>query len=363
MQAGQPALSLVGIEKSFGSLPVLRGISFEVRTGEILGVLGPSGSGKSTILMILAGLEQPDVGEIRWNGERINEIPPHRRGFGLMFQDYVLFPHMNVAENIAFGLRMSGMSPDQVEARVTQMLELIGLAGFEGRDVNTLSGGEQQRVALARALAPQPSLLMLDEPLGSVDRTLRERLMVELKEILRNLSQTAIYVTHDQEEAFALSDRIVLIRAGTVEQAGTPQEIYRRPVSLFVARFLGLGNLIPGDARSANGQTMLHTRIGAIPSPIFTAGPVTVLIRPEAASLEPHGNFSVKGRVVEASFRGGQCRLAVTVDGERLNFDFPSIVDLPHPGEPVDLFFDTEQAIQVFDRVDSETDLSATVKN
>jgi ABC-type Fe3+/spermidine/putrescine transport system ATPase subunit len=263
---------------------------------------------------------------------------------------------MNVAENIAFGLRMAGMAAVKIKARVTLMLELISLAGFEGRDVNTLSGGEQQRVALARALAPQPRLLMLDEPLGSVDRTLRERLMVELKVILRKLNQTAIYVTHDQEEAFALSDRIVLIRAGGVEQAGSPEEIYRRPVSHFVAKFLGLGNLIPGVARSTNGQTALHTNIGTFPSPIDAAGPVTVLIRPEAARLAPQGDFSLQGQVIGVSFRGSQYRLSIAVDRERLTFDFPSNVDLPKPGEPVKLFFDRDEALQLFEGAAGKSD-------
>ncbi|HJW90648.1 MAG TPA: ABC transporter ATP-binding protein [Anaerolineales bacterium] len=349
--AAKPVLNLINIHKSYSSLPVLRGISFELQAGEVLGVLGPSGSGKSTLLMILAGLEKPERGEIRWNGELINETPPHRRGFGLMFQDYVLFPHMNVFANIAFGLRMAWLAPGEIKARVEEMLELVGLAGFEGRDVNTLSGGEQQRVALARALAPQPRLLMLDEPLGSVDRTLRERLMVDIREILRQMGQTAIYVTHDQEEAFALSDRIVLIRAGTVEQAGAPQEIYRRPASLFVARFLGLGNLINGEARPIEGRTVLHTRIGPFPSPTSTSGPVIVLLRPEAARLAPTGDFSIKGQVAEASFRGSQCRLVVAMEGERLTFDFPSNADLPAQGEPIELFFDRDEAIQVFDGV------------
>jgi ABC-type Fe3+/spermidine/putrescine transport system ATPase subunit len=341
---------LSDVHKSFGSSAVLRGVSFEVRAGEIMGVLGPSGSGKSTVLMILAGLEQPDRGEIRWNGELINEIPPHQRDFGLMFQDYVLFPHMNVAENIAFGLRMEAMEPRAIKTRVGQLLELTSLAGYEKRDVNTLSGGEQQRVALARALAPQPRLLMLDEPLGSVDRTLRERLMVELKEILRSISQTALYVTHDQEEAFSICDRLVLIREGTVEQAGPPQEIYRCPASLFVARFLGLGNLIQGEARQAGDETTLHSRLGSFPSPISATGQVTILIRPEAASLAPPGDFMLRGTVVEASFRGSQWRLVVQVEGERLNFDFPSNLDLPEPGEPVELFLDTKESIQIFEQ-------------
>ena len=231
-------LSVTDISKSFGSTQALDTVSFEVDQGEIVALLGPSGCGKSTLLSIIAGLEAPDNGNVRWEGVSLEGTPPHLRGFGLMFQDFALFPHMNVYANVAFGLKMAHMTPGSVDTRVKEMLETVGLPNIGARDVNTLSGGEQQRVALARALAPHPRLLMLDEPLGSLDRNLRERLVVDLEAILHRLHQTAIYVTHDQEEAFAIADRIILMNAGRIEQMGTPEVIYHSPASVFVARFL-----------------------------------------------------------------------------------------------------------------------------
>ena len=201
-------------------------MSFDVASSEIVCLLGPSGCGKTTLLNIIAGLEQPESGQVLVEGQDIAGTPVHRRGFGLMFQDLALFPHKNVRDNVAFGLRMANLAPQAIDLRVREVLELVGLAGFEQRDVNQLSGGEQQRVALARSLAPRPRLLMLDEPLSSLDRALRERLMNELRDILTRVGQTAIYVTHDQQEAFALADRVVILNAGRVAQIGTPQQVY-----------------------------------------------------------------------------------------------------------------------------------------
>jgi ABC-type Fe3+/spermidine/putrescine transport system ATPase subunit len=342
------ALGLKDLHKSFGGTRAVDGVSFQVDRGQIMAVLGPSGCGKSTLLMMVAGLEEPEQGEVLWEGEPLANVPPHLRGFGLMFQDYVLFPHMNVYDNVAFGLRMSRLGPEQIRARVHEMLSLMGLAEFGERDVNTLSGGEQQRVALARSLAPQPLLLMLDEPLGSVDRTLRERLMFELRHILKDMQQTAIYVTHDQEEAFAIADRVVLMRAGKVEQIGTPQDIYHNPASLFVAKFLGLANVLEGEVNQAGGQAVIHTGIGNIPVDGSQQGRVTVLVRPDMAKLDSKAGYQIKGRVEEISFRGTICRMVITVDDTRLIFDFPSSEPVPGVGEQVLLSFDPDRAVQVF---------------
>ncbi len=234
------------IYKSYEGKPLLQGISFSVAQGETVCLLGPSGSGKSTLLRIIAGLEEAEKGEIRWNGQAITHLPPHRRRMGLVFQDYVLFPHLTVAENVAFGLKMQGFSPSEQAQRVQEVLEQVRLRGFESRRVTELSGGEQQRVALARALAPRPQVLMFDEPLGALDRTLREELLLELRSLLRSQPIAAIYVTHDQEEAATVADRLLLLHQGRIVRQGRPAEIWEDPRSVWVARFLGVGNLIPG---------------------------------------------------------------------------------------------------------------------
>ncbi|MEN8171720.1 MAG: ABC transporter ATP-binding protein, partial [Chloroflexota bacterium] len=222
-------LAIKNIYKTFGSTQALDGISFDLNEGEIMALLGPSGCGKSTLLSIVAGLEKADSGTLHWDGKHLQDTPPHQRGFGLMFQDYALFPHKNVAQNIGFGLLMAKWAPDAIAKRVAEMLELVGLPGYGARDVAALSGGEQQRVALARSLAPRPKLLMLDEPLGSLDRALRESLLTELRDILNEIEQTVLYVTHDQEEAFALADRVVIMNHGQAVQIGAPGELYQRP--------------------------------------------------------------------------------------------------------------------------------------
>jgi len=344
----QPVLILKGIYKSFGDNQVLAGIGFEILDGEILALLGPSGCGKSTLLSIIAGIESPNCGEVYWGGSQVDNIPPHRRGFGLMFQDYMLFPHMNVYENVAFGLKMSGMERDTIQVRVLETLELVGLVGFGERDVNSLSGGEQQRVALARSLAPRPGLLMLDEPLASIDRTLRERLMVDLRRILHQLKQTAIYVTHDQEEAFALADRVVVMRQGKVEQIGKPEDIYRQPASIFVARFLGMTNLIKGMGVFDGNQNIIETSLGHFPTTKPIEGPVTVLIRPESASLDGQIGIQLQGNMLEKTFRGNLCQATIAIGGRRFDFNFLSNSELPEEGQDIQLSLDPIEGIVVF---------------
>ncbi len=342
-------LSVIGLRKSFEGMPALDGVSFDVGLGETVAVLGPSGCGKSTLLAIIAGLIPPDSGEVRWNGRALADVPTHRRGFGLMFQDFALFPHLDVYGNAAFGLEMAGLPQSEIRGRVRQVLERVGLPGFERRAVDTLSGGEQQRVALARTLGPRPCLLMLDEPLGSLDRALRERLLQDLRHILRDTPdgppQTTLYVTHDQEEAFALADRVVVMNAGRVVQVGPPQAIFRQPASRFVAEFLGLTNLLPGTARQTVNGPVVETALGLLPLTSAVSGLVNVLLRPEAARLRGEGT-SLRGRVVERVFHGGTCRLTVEVSGVLLSFDFSSTEDLPGPGQPAHLVLPPE-AIQV----------------
>ena len=345
-------LSLHDVYKSYGETRAVDGVSFQVEEGQIVALLGPSGCGKSTILALIAGLENPDKGEICWDSASLQGTPPNQRGFGLMFQDYALFPHMNVYENVAFGLRMASLPAEQVRQRTREVLDLVGLAGFEERDVNTLSGGEQQRVALARSAAPHPRLLMLDEPLGALDRTLRDRLLMELGEILRRMQQTAIYVTHDQEEAFALADRVVVLNLGKIEQAGAPQAIYARPASAFVARFLGLSNLLNGEVLYQQGLPVLQTAIGDLPAAAIPAGTpagkVTVLIHPDGVQLDSRLPCQLAGRLVKKSFRGSTFRAVVDVHGTGLTFDFLSSAPLPAVGEPLELGYDPTVALQVF---------------
>jgi ABC-type Fe3+/spermidine/putrescine transport system ATPase subunit len=348
-------LQIVDIHKAFGPTHALNGISFDVHPGEVMAVLGPSGCGKSTLLAIIAGLENSDHGDVFWDGTNLKNIPSHQRGFGLMFQDYALFPHMNVFDNLAFGLKMKHWNANHLKKRVEEVLELVGLPGFSQRDISTLSGGEQQRVALARSLVPQPRLLMLDEPLGALDRTLRERLLLELPTILHRMDQTVIYVTHDQEEAFALANRVVVLNAGQVAQIGTPQEIYRQPASVFIARFLGLDNIFPGEIRVHGSNPFVETKLGTWPidvskvCKIKSGDKVTVLLRPDAIELSPNGAYRIQGRLVECSFRGNLLRVVIEAEHQiQLKFDLPARFQLPKVGEKLLLNFDPRKAFQVF---------------
>ena len=254
------------IFKNYEGKPLLNDISFKVGTGETVCLLGASGSGKSTLLRIIAGLEEPEAGFLSFNGQDLTSTPPHLRDFGLVFQDYALFPHLNVYDNVAFGLRMRRLAEVEINDRVVQSLEMVNLNGFEKRQVTDLSGGEQQRVALARALATRPRLLMFDEPLGALDRTLREDLLNELRTILHHTRIPAIYVTHDQEEAFAIADRILILQDGKIVREGTPAEVWADPGSAFVAGFLGLGNIIEGriNERQNEGGWNVESRLGAL---------------------------------------------------------------------------------------------------
>jgi thiamine transport system ATP-binding protein len=300
-------LNLRDVTVRFGDRAAVDKVSLDVGDGEHLSVLGPSGSGKSTLLRAVAGLEPLVAGSIEWNGQDISSVPAHRRGFGLMFQDYVLFPHLDVAGNVAFGL---GSAPNRRQ-RVAEALQLVGLSGFENRMPSQLSGGEQQRVALARALAPRPRLLMLDEPLGALDRSLRRALLDELIEIFTKLTAPLIYVTHDHEEALAVADRVAVMRAGRLEAVLPPAELWRSPPNEFVARFLGFTNIL--DAATADrGQA--HTAIGTFDVPDDAPARAKVLLRPDA--FRPASDGSLHGVVQARTFRGDHTLLRVDISAQ-----------------------------------------------
>lgn len=298
-------LKLDGVTVRFGERAALDAVDLEVAEHETVCVLGPSGSGKSTLLRVVAGLQPVDRGRVLLGGADQSGVPVHRRGVGLMFQDHQLFPQRDVAQNVSFGLRMRGVPRAEQAGRVEELLELVGLPGAGRRSVAALSGGEQQRVALARALAPSPRLLMLDEPLGQLDRTLRERLVVELRSLFGRLGTTVLAVTHDQGEAFALADRVVVMRDGRIAQTGTPLEVWQRPASEFVARFLGFENVVAGTVSGA----VAETEWGAVPVPAGSAqGAVRLLIRPAGVRLLPVGE-GLPCEISARTFRGNHVAL------------------------------------------------------
>lgn len=310
-------LEVVNVHKTYEGQPLLAGISFTVARGETVCLLGPSGSGKSTLLRIIAGLEEAEEGRIYWEGEDITAIPPHRRRMGMVFQDYALFPHLTVAENVAFGLRMQGWPERDQRVRVREVLELVRLAGFEARRVTDLSGGEQQRVALARALAPRPCVLMLDEPLGALDRALREELLEELRRILRSSDVAAIYVTHDQDEASAIADRVLVLHGGKIVREGTPCEVWNNPGSLWVAQFLGVGNVLFGELVVSQDKScataVIKTALGEFPlSCPHRHGEgerVAAVLRPSAVEEHPEGE--IRSRVTDVLFQREHFRVSL----------------------------------------------------
>jgi thiamine transport system ATP-binding protein len=301
---------------TLGGNPILRGVDLHVATGETVALLGPSGSGKSTLLRVVAGLQQPSHGRVHIAGRDVTGVPAHRRGVGLVFQDAVLFPHRDVGRNVAFGL--VGMTRAETDRRVAELLDLVGLAGLERRPVGTLSGGEAQRVALARALAPAPQLLLLDEPLGSLDGPLRDRLQGDLKELFARLALTVIHVTHDVGEAFALGQRVAVLLDGRIAQVETPDELWRRPAGEVVARFLGMRNIVDRGGRQA-------------------------LVRPEAVHVEPGEGATV----VEAERRGPVVLLTVRRDDGVELEAATTALEPPRAGDRVRVSLDEDGVVDV----------------
>jgi putative spermidine/putrescine transport system ATP-binding protein len=281
-------LDIVGLEKSFGSSVVLAGVDLRVARGEFISLLGPSGCGKTTLLRIVAGLAVPDRGTVRLADADITAEPPHRRNIGVVFQNYALFPHLSVADNVAYGLHAQRRPAREIAATVAKYLELVHLESLADRSIRALSGGQQQRVAVARALAVQPKLLLLDEPFSALDRKLRESMQIELRRLLREIGTTAVFVTHDQDEALIMSDRIAVMNQGAIEQIAGPAELYNRPATAFALDFVGLSTRLDGVVRAcADGFVDVETAVGRIccPGSYLAGAPVTLGVRPERMSL------------------------------------------------------------------------------
>ncbi|WAP58587.1 ABC transporter ATP-binding protein [Streptomyces sp. S465] len=336
-------LRLDEVTVRFGRRDALDAVDLEVAEHETVCVLGPSGSGKSTMLRVVAGLQRADAGRVWLAGRDQSGVPVHRRGVGLMFQDHQLFPQRDVGGNVAFGLRMRKVGRAEADRRVAELLELVGLPGAQRRPVDSLSGGEQQRVALARALAPRPKVLMLDEPLGQLDRGLRERLVVELRELFERLGTTVLAVTHDQGEAFALADRVVVMENGRIAQTGSPLEVWQRPATEFVARFLGFDNVVEAVVR---GETA-ETRWGELPVPPGSRpGPGRLLVRPAGVRLTDPGE-GLACTVAARTFRGDHVALVLRPSdpaAPRLEASCP-LRDAPEAGTRVGAAFDPAEVV------------------
>lgn len=332
------AIELVGVDKRFGELKVVDGVSVSVGAGEFVSLLGPSGSGKTTTLMMVAGFVLPSAGRIIVDGADVSLVPPRKRGFGMVFQNYSLFPHLNVFDNIAFPLRLRNVAAAEIGDRVRRALDLVQLGSFADRRISQLSGGQQQRIALARAVVYQPSVVLMDEPMGALDKNLRFAMQTEIKEIQQRLGMTVLYVTHDQEEAMNMSDRIVIMNHGRIEQIGPPQAVYDLPENPFVAAFLGEANLVPGLVKEvAGGTATLALDNGSIvqglAAPDLVKGSrATLFIRPERLSLSPaeagsagEQRNALPATVTRCSFLGSFRRYGVEIaPGVQASVDQPN---------------------------------------
>jgi spermidine/putrescine transport system ATP-binding protein len=311
-------VELIDLVKRFGDVAAVDGISLDISGGEFFSLLGPSGCGKTTTLRMIAGFERPDRGGILLDGRDMAQTPPHRRPVNTVFQNYALFPHLDVRDNVAFGLRFQGLGKDEARDRVGRALDLVRLAGFEERRPTQLSGGQQQRVALARALVLNPSVLLLDEPLGSLDAKLRKALQIELKAIQERVGITFVYVTHDQEEALTMSDRIAVMSEGRIDQIGPPRDVYEEPATAYVADFLGVSNLMDARATGSGRLTLGDVELQARQGDMGASGAVKLVIRPERVKVEDHGAEGpnrVPGMVERTVFLGPTVQVLLRLVG------------------------------------------------
>ena len=332
-----------GISLRYGPTLALDRVEFTLEPGQILCLLGPSGCGKTSLLRVIAGLEFPDEGHLTLARENLLPIPTHQRGIGLMFQDFALFPHLNVAENVRFGLKMAGLSREERERRTAAVLDQVGMASFAKRDVAQLSGGEKQRVALARSLAPQPHLLLLDEPLGSLDANTRENLVEEIRNLIQAAGLAAIYVTHDRGEAFAIADQIAVMNRGRLLQIDTPAQLYQAPRTPFVAHFFGQENIVPVIAADPSS---VETAFGQF---ALKGQPKHILIHSQGITLAPsQSTDAVTGIVQGCTFRGTHYEVRSEHHGQILKFAMPSKFDSPpQPGDPIQICIDPSFVISL----------------
>ncbi|MCJ7710768.1 MAG: ABC transporter ATP-binding protein [Chloroflexi bacterium] len=359
---------LVDLRKTFGEVTAVDGVSIDIRAGEFFSLLGPSGCGKTTTLRMIGGFEMPTGGQILLRGQDITNDAPERRPVNMVFQSYALFPHLTVFENVAFGLRRRGTDKPEITRRVGAALELVRLPDFGGRKPDQLSGGQQQRVALARALVCEPTVLLLDEPLGALDLKLRRQLQVELKRIQLEVGITFIYVTHDQEEALALSDRIAVMRVGRVEQLGSPEELYDRPATRFVAGFIGTSNLLAGTIESVEpGGVVIRLEGGehcVAAGGLAVGTPVDLAIRPEAITIVPDDQSmetdgpvpALRGRVLQSAYLGTSVSHQVRTDGGLvLSVVVPRSVERPAQGDRVRLDWEPSDVLVIERAAETQT--------
>lgn len=319
-------ISLKNISVSFDDEVILDKLNLDIRDGAFVTLLGPSGCGKTTTLRIIGGFQEPDSGDVFFGSERINDLPAHKRKLNTVFQRYALFPHLNVYENIAFGMRVHKKSEAEIKAKVGEMLKLVSLEGFEKRRTSTLSGGQQQRVAIARALANDPKVLLLDEPLGALDLKLRKEMQVELKRIQTQLGITFIYVTHDQEEALSMSDTIVVMNHGLIQQIGSPTDVYNEPENGFVADFIGESNIVDGVMHADCDVEFCGVRFECVDTGFARDEEVDVVVRPEDVIVVPKEESKLRGTVTSVTFKGVHYEMYVDVPGEEEEWIIQSTV-------------------------------------
>ncbi len=346
--------------QSYDDTLVLKGVSFEIEQGKFYTLLGPSGCGKTTILRLIAGFSTPTSGDILFDGKRINDVPTNKRKVNTVFQDYALFPHMNVFENVAFGLKIKKINQLEIETKVNEALRLVQLSGFEERQIGEMSGGQRQRVAIARALVNEPEILLLDEPLSALDLKLRTAMQSELRELQKRLGITFIFVTHDQEEALAMSDEIFVLNEGNIEQSGSPRDIYDEPINQFVADFIGESNIVKGTMVADNLVKFVGKEFECVDSGMRDNEPVDIVLRPEDISVVPVEEGKLKATVDHMLFRGVHYEIFCT-DSQDNEWVVHS-TKKPNEGQVVGLFFDSED-IHVMRFNESEEDFDARLES